>query len=157
MSDLEIGRRAVVWRDQEEVEMKNLVYRILVAGMGIAGIGAAQAQDRSITADVPFDFYLGTNAMPHGAYRVEQMINGNVVTLRTAEAVKSTTSWGIVGNSENEQARLVFRCYGQSCFLSEVWPGSGRTGLAVPRGAREEELAKDGASSKLALVRIALE
>ena len=137
--------------------MKNLVYSILVAGMGIAGVGAAHAQERSIKADVPFDFYMGTNAMPRGAYRVEQMMNGSVVSLRTAEGVKSTTSWGIVGNSENEQARLVFRCYGKSCFLAEVWPGSGRSGLGIPRGAREKELAKDGASSKLAFVRIALE
>ena len=137
--------------------MKNLVYKILVVGMGIVGVGAVQAQDRSVTANVPFDFYMGTNAMPHGAYRVEQMMNGNVVALRTAEAVKSITSWGIVGNSENEKARLVFRCYGKSCFLSEVWPGNGRTGLAIPRGAREKELAKGEPAPSLTVIRMALE
>jgi hypothetical protein len=144
--------------DQEEVDMKKLVYKILMAGMGIAGVGAAQAQERSIRAEVPFDFYMGANPMPHGAYRVERMMNGNVVALRTAAGAKSTTSWSIVGDSENEQARLVFRCYGKSCFLAEVWPGNGRAGWAIPRGAREKELAKDRASSsEPALVRIALE
>ena len=136
--------------------MKSLVYKIIVIGMGIVGIGAVQAQDRSITANVPFDFYMGTNAMPHGAYRVDSMMNGNVVALKTEEGVKSTTSWGIVGNSENEQARLVFRCYSKSCFLSEVWPGNGRTGLGIPRGAREKEMAKDGTATKLTVIRVAI-
>jgi hypothetical protein len=137
--------------------MRSLTYRILFVGVALAGAVAARAQERTIKAEVPFNFYMGATAMPHGSYRVEELVNGHMVALRTAEGLKATTTWEIVGKSENEPPRLVFHCYGESCFLSEVWPGNGRVGMAIPRGARENELAKSGASLSLAVIKVAVQ
>jgi hypothetical protein len=30
-----------------------------------------QAQDKTVTANVPFSFYMGSSAMPQGSYKVE--------------------------------------------------------------------------------------
>jgi hypothetical protein len=136
--------------------MKNLIARILVIGTALVGAVAVNAADRAITANVPFNFYVGSTVMPQGAYRVSEVSNAGVVALKTMHAAKAITTFNLTGKSLNEPPRLVFRCYGDTYFLAEIWAGDGSIGHALRRSAQEKELAQSGSAPTLAAIRLAL-
>jgi hypothetical protein len=135
--------------------MKSLISRIVIAGFAIAGIFAAEAQNRVVTADVPFGFYMGEAAMPAGAYEVDQLSQGLVLALRTRNAAKAITVWQITGK-EYEAPRLVFNRYGDTYFLKAIWTGNGDTGYQLAGSKREKELASNGAAPVVAVIRLAI-
>ena len=136
--------------------MKNLVTRLLVFGTALAGAVAVYAQSKIVTADVPFSFYMGSTVMPDGAYRVSEMSNGGVVALQTKNASKAITAFSVSGKSLDEPARLVFRRYGETYFLAQIWSGGSSPGRALPRSTREIELAQNGPTPTLAVIRLAV-
>lgn len=134
----------------------NRVAGILSLGIALAA-GAVQAQERVMTADVPFMFYVGSTMMHQGAYRVDEMSNSSLAWIRSqnGDAVKAVATIGLIGK-EQSQPKLVFRHYGEDYFLAEIWSGTGTNGWALPRTRREKELARSGAVPTLAVIRIAL-
>jgi hypothetical protein len=126
--------------------MKNLVTRMLSAGLVMASVVALHAQTRAVTANVPFDFYIGRTVMPKGVYRVSELQNGALVSLRSANAAKAVTATQVIGKSVEEQARLVFHRYGDTYFLIQVWADHESLGRAIARTPREKELSAKVAS-----------
>lgn len=135
--------------------MKNLA-RLLVFGTALAGAVSVYAQSNAITADVPFNFYMGSTVMPQGAYRVSEMSNGGVIALQTMNASKAIAAFSVSGKSLDEPARLVFRRYGETYFLAQIWTGGKSTGRALPVSTREKELAQNGPAPTLAVIKLAL-
>ncbi len=121
--------------------MKNLIARILVIGTALGGVVAVNAAQ--ITANVPFNFYVGSAVMPQDAYRVAEVSNGAVVALKTMHATKAIITSNLTGKSLNETQRMVFHRYGDTYFLAEIWSGDGSIGHALWRSAREKELAQN--------------
>jgi hypothetical protein len=136
--------------------MKNVVGRLLVIGIALAGAAAIYAQSKTVTADVPFNFYMGSKVMPQGPYRVSEMSDGGVIVLRTKAASSAITAFDVSGKSLDEPARLVFRRYGETYFLSQIWIGGTSTGRALPRSPREKELAENGPAPTLAVIRLSV-
>jgi hypothetical protein len=136
--------------------MKSRVTSLLSIGIALVAVAAVQAQDKTVTANVPFRFYMGSSAMPQGAYRIAQLSQGSVVSLRSKAATESATAHAIFGKKAVEPARLVFHRYGESYFLAEVWTGAGSTGEALAASPHEKELAHNGASPTLSVIRLAL-
>ena len=136
--------------------MKSQITRVLSIGIALAAVAAVQAQDKTVTATVPFSFYMGNSAMPQGAYRVADMAHGLVVDLSSAHAAKASAAHEIAGTKQIEAARLVFHRYGETYFLAEVWTGGGAIGQALSKSPREKELAHNGAAPTLAVIRLAL-
>ena len=141
---------------KKEVNMKSLVARILVIGTALAGVVAVNAADKTITANVPFNFYMGPSVMPPGAYRVDELANGGIVALRTSHSAKAIVTFPVSGKSESEPPRLVFRRYGETYFLAQIWAADGSLGHALRTSAREKELAQNGSAPTLAVIRLAL-
>jgi hypothetical protein len=145
---------------KKEVNMKNVVARILSVGIAMIGIAALHAQDRTVTANIPFAFYAGSTAMPEGAYRVEALSGGGVMYLRATEkgvsASKAITSWTMNASSKDDgkPPRLVFHRYGDVYFLSQIWTGNGSLGHGVAVTQREKELERNGV--ELSVIRIVL-
>ena len=137
--------------------MKKLVSRILIAGLALTGLFAAQAQDRTITANIPFGFYMGANAMPAGAYQVTELARGTLVVLRSRGAVKSIGVSQVSSKSSDEAPRLVFHRYGDTYFLSEIWNANGYLGLHLATTQSERELANSGTAPVVAVIRLASE
>jgi hypothetical protein len=141
----------------EEIIMKNRVARMLSIGFALAAAAAVQAQNNGVTADVPFNFYVGSHLMPQGAYRVGGVSNSGMAWLNATEkdAIQGFTTSTVIGKKTVEPARLVFHRYGEEYFLSEIWTGSGSIGKALNVSAREKELS-GAASPTLSVVRVAL-
>jgi hypothetical protein len=72
-------------------------------------------------------------------------------------AVVTNTIRRVSGIREDgaEPARLVFHCYGQACFLSEIWADDAPTGSALSPSEREKELTQSGPGATLATIRLA--
>lgn len=132
--------------------MKNLVTRMLSVGIMLAGVVALHAQDKVVTANVPFNFYLNNKVMPKGVYRVSENPRGTVLSFRSATAAQSITASSRAGKTVDQNPRLVFHRYGDSYFLAEVWTGSNSTGSAVTRSSHEKELSATAATPATAVV-----
>jgi hypothetical protein len=135
--------------------MKSRVTRILSIGMALVAVAAVQAQDKSVKANVPFAFYMGSTAMPQGAYAVKELAHGAVVVMKSAGASKSVTTHEVAGKKLMEPARLVFHRYGGDYFLAEIWTGD-TIGQALAASPREKEMAQR-AMPTLAVIRLALD
>ena len=138
--------------------MKNQATRLVSIGIALAAVVAVHAQDKIMTANVPFRFYMGSTLMPQGAYRVNEFSQGAVVWINSAQgdATKAVTTFNVDGQKQTEPARLVFHCYGQNCFLAEIWSGDSSAGRALARSPREKELAQSGAAPPLAMIQVYL-
>jgi hypothetical protein len=126
--------------------MKNLVTRILTAGIVMAGVVALHAQDKAVTANVPFNFYLNNKVMPKGVYRVSENSRGTIVSLKTTTAIQAITVSNVEGKSLVETPRLVFHRYGDTYFLAQVWTGHNSMGSAIVRSSHEKELTASAAT-----------
>jgi hypothetical protein len=137
--------------------MKNRVARLLSVGIALVAVAAVHAQDKTVKANVPFSFYMGSSLMPQGAYRVSEISNGAVVRIMSmqSKAAKAATTHTVTGKEESEPARLVFHRYGEDYFLAQIWDGHGSTGRALARSPREKELAHSGAAP-LAMIQVSL-
>jgi hypothetical protein len=136
--------------------MKSKVTQILSIGIALAAASAVYAQNKVMTANVPFGFYMGSSPMAEGSYRVDELSHGGVVSLRSIASAKSLTTYNIAGKKVSEPARLVFHRYGDDYFLAEIWTGDTTAGLGLIPSPREKELAHNGAVSALAVIRLAL-
>ncbi len=138
--------------------MKKLAARILSIGIVLVGVAAVQAQSNGVTADVPFNFHVGSSVMPQGPYWVDQLSHGAALRLSSTQsgADKSIVTISLNGKSWNEPARLVFHRYGEEYFLAEVWMGGSARGQALTVSPAEKELARSGMPRTIAMVKIAL-
>jgi hypothetical protein len=95
---------------------------------------------RSLTVHVPFSFVAAEKTLPAGEYTVTANSDSTVLIKNKVEKeislfafTKSTQSLDVQRN-----AKLVFYRFGESYFLTEVWPGDTTIGrhLRVPPGER---------------------
>jgi len=136
--------------------MNSKVTRILSIGIALVAAAAVQAQNKTVTANVPFSFYMGSSAMAQGTYMVTELSHGAAVYLRSGDSAKATTTHEIAGKKQVEPARLVFHRYGESYFLAEIWTGDTSVGEAISASPREKELARSGNAPTVAVIRLAL-
>jgi hypothetical protein len=136
--------------------MKSRITRILSIGFALAAVAAVHAQEKTVVANVPFSFYMGSSPMPQGAYRVDEFSRGSLVCMRSAHANTSVFTSGIESKKAVEPARLVFHRYGDVYFLAQIWNGDGAIGRAIPASAREKELAQNGTAPSLAMIQLAV-
>src|ERR1700678_1412034 len=103
--------------------MTNRVARLLSVGIALATVAAVHAQDKTVAANVPFSFHMGSSLMPQGPYRISEISQGAVVWIRSMQsgAAKAVTVRNLAGKKQTEPARLVFHRYGNDYFLAEIW------------------------------------
>jgi hypothetical protein len=109
-------------------------------------VGAASAQEHGLTANVPFEFTVGTRLLPAGTYTVTSPSSG-VVQFQSADkhiAAMTTTS-----QQENDPAKgnkLVFSRYGDQYFLRDVLsPTAASLNVHVPRTRLEKQVQRQEA------------
>ena len=105
-------------------------------------VTAAVAQDR-LEAKVPFNFRVGQSVMPSGNYMISQ--TGPIGTIVIKSADQSSSAIVITNAVQSDRnastGKLVFRRYGDTYFLSQVWkPGTDR-GHQLIQTRTEREMA----------------
>jgi hypothetical protein len=110
----------------------------------MASARVAQAQ-QSLVVNIPFDFVAGNQVLPAGQYSVN--VSGTTHTLvliGRKYSIKSPflRTNAVAANEIQSASKLIFNCYGDRYFLSQVWKAGESTGRQLLKSAREKETAQ---------------
>jgi len=125
--------------------MKRSLILIAAALLTLSLSMAASAQEPSITARIPFDFYVGNTRIPAGVYVIESPRSGLQVIRdkNTNLSVASVATIPLTTAETLARGALVFNCYGDDRFLSQVLWGGTSFGRAIVKRGMEAELARN--------------
>ena len=138
--------------------MKKAFCRITgILALALLAAYSVRAQE-PVLVNIPFAFTAGQMTLPAGEYRVRNMVQAPAALLiqRTdGSASTFVMSNGVEANGPQTQSRLIFRRYGESYFLSQVWMEGHARGREVPPSAKEKEqalLARNQAPDQVTIV-----
>jgi hypothetical protein len=127
--------------------MKNQLRRLLVTIGLSAVLGSsllnAQVSGRVAKADVPFSFRIADRVLPAGNYTLTAHSNGLTQLWNTDTQQGMVFLAGSEMQGPQSDAKLVFNCYGDRYFLSQIWFG-GDSGRILTKGHLEKEIAGTG-------------
>jgi hypothetical protein len=104
---------------------------------------SANAQSRTVIANIPFEFSVGEKALPSGQYMVKAITeNGNALAVQNRRSGKSAMrlSNSIQASEESETTKLVFHRYGPRYFLAEVWVSGEKSGRQLIKTKEERTI-----------------
>jgi hypothetical protein len=116
--------------------------------LGLLTLSAARAQsEQPIRAKVPFAFTVQNTRLPAGNYQLTYSTIAHILSIQGldqssrgafATAEPTTTA----SEASGGPGKLVFDCYGKTCYLWQVWQGRVRSdrGLKVLHTGREHAL-----------------
>jgi hypothetical protein len=123
--------------------MKLTAVFALVLAATFISTGNASAQDHRVDATVPFNFTVGSQALPAGHYTIgSDVTNPQILNLTSREKKVNIQTVGRPDQSSTEHSNvLVFHKYGDQYFLSEIRSeGAGMNIHFAP--AKAEKLAR---------------
>ena len=132
----------------------------VAAALVFTALAPAQSHAQQVTqAKVPFAFQAGNTMMPAGEYQIQRALP----EVKTLQQIRRTDSFAstfvrtnvVESRDKNADPKLIFHCYSNECFLSEIWAGSGQ-GLKLEQSRREKELSRANAENELAVVSLPL-
>lgn len=139
--------------------MKKQILAVATA-LVFTALAPARSNAQHITqAKVPFAFQAGDTMMPAGEYQIQRVLPSTkaVQLIRRTDSSASTFVLTNVVESRDKNAdpKLIFHCYSNECFLSEIWAGSDQ-GLKLEQSRREKEVSRAKAENELAVVSLPL-
>jgi hypothetical protein len=124
------------------VKSQALIVASLCVAIGLAVV-PAHAQRGGVQVKVPFNFVVSGKIFPAGEYtmvatsyqvRIEDA-GGRVIAMVLANDIS--------GRSAGENGQIIFHCYGDRCFLSELWSPTQENGPQLLTSRTEADLAKE--------------
>ena len=128
----------------------------LALSLGAALSGPAAAQVQSVTVNIPFDFSANDQKVPAGKYRISLQAPRYLSFVDTQSTKKQylmlvQPTWE---QNSLDGGRVIFRRYGDSNYLYQVWmPGQG-AGRQFVRSRAEQETLRVLKSSSLAYAQL---
>ena len=106
----------------------------------------AQGQTLIRKVKIPFDFWVGAKNLPAGVYNVTR-VNQEKIMLRLSsedggEVINIVTS-PVQANEYPKTGKLIFRRYGQTYFLSQIWESDQIQGRQLLRSRTERSVERD--------------
>ena len=117
----------------------------------LGSVATTQAQVGSVKVRVPFEFHIANQTFPAGEYllwSVRDEIFLRIAGGKTVAMVQSNRTVHDGGKS----GKVVFNCYEQRCFLSQLWMPDPDESRQIPRSKSETELAKREDAQQFALL-----
>jgi hypothetical protein len=119
--------------------MKRLT--LAVGLFGVLAVSALQAQTR-LEANIPFEFRMGKTTLPAGHYLFDYTSRLVVVYQQGGQKTAVMAMTLPVARPRATDTGIVeFNRYGDAYFLAKLWTPSSPEGAALPKTAREKELA----------------
>jgi len=112
----------------------------------------ANAQAGGVQSHVPFKFSVSGKALPAGQYTM--IASSNQVRIQDAHGrmVAMVLANDVSGRSAGNNGQIIFHCYRDYCFLSEVWSPAEPNGRQLLTSRTEADLAKEEREKYFALV-----
>lgn len=130
-----------------------LAFSFSAAVSGPVAVGQAQ----SVTVNIPFSFSASDQKLPAGKYRIS-LVSPRYLSFLNTKTTKDAYLMVLPASTQNgkDQGRLLFRRYGSSNYLYQVWmPGQGE-GREFMRSPDERETLRNLKSASVAQVQISL-
>jgi hypothetical protein len=121
----------------------------LIIGLAVA---PAYAQSGGVQAKIPFNFTVAGKTFLAGAYTM--IVGSHQVDIRDAYGRKIVMVLAneISGRSAGANGQIIFHCYSEHCFLSEVWSPTHENGRQLLSPRSEGDLAKKERGKSLAVL-----
>ena len=139
--------------------MKKQILTVAAALVFTAFVPVQSHAQQVTQAKIPFAFQVENTRMPAGEYQIRRALPSNKAVQQIQRADSSASTFVLTNVTQNQEKnaspKLIFHCYGNECFLSEIWNGNGGgLKLMVPR--HEKELSRSSAENELAVVSLPL-
>ena len=122
--------------------MKKVLCRVTgMLALAFLAAHAVEAQE-PVLVNIPFAFTAGRVALPAGEYRVQNTGEASALVLiqRTDHSAATfVISNAVEANRPQAQSKLIFRCYGDRYFLSQIWVEGHSRGRELAPSAKEKE------------------
>jgi hypothetical protein len=121
-----------------------LMLMVVIALATAVASANAQSSNKAV-ANIPFEFVVGSQALPAGEYALKASETSNVLMIQSADAKSSAIRLtnAIEPRRNKTHARLVFHRYGQRYFLAEVWSGANLAGRQLLRSREERAIERE--------------
>ena len=118
-----------------------------------APLHAGSILNHEMTVTVPFEFAAGDKILPASDYTVQvNPERGTVVLLGEGQKPLMLLTNRKESRSAPQRGQLVFRRYGASFFLGEVWSQDSATGQRLVPSAQEKEQARKKQAEQILVV-----
>jgi hypothetical protein len=111
----------------------------------------AQLPDTAIRVSIPFDFIVRGKTLPAGKYEITRVTDEPIdLLIRNVNDKRDHVMFETQAVEERSLPRkgmLVFHCYGDSNFLSEIVAGGEQTGRRIATSHAERALQRELAST----------
>jgi hypothetical protein len=145
--------------EKRRKSMKNQILTVAAALVLTAIAPAASHAQQTTQANIPFAFQAAETKMPAGEYEIRRAsLSGKVVQKiqrKDSSASVFVLTYGTSPRKNDAEAKLIFHCYSNECFLAEIWGGNGE-GLKVAESRKEKALSRSDAEDELAVVPVPL-
>jgi len=105
-----------------------------------------------LKANIPFQFYAGTAALPAGEYVIRMMDKSNLKIMEISSADGSTSALFQVRDTTTKSApptaELIFNKYGNTYFLTRVFDGDNPDGSELPKSQYEKKVSQESTEAQ---------
>jgi hypothetical protein len=119
--------------------------------VGLTAISASAQSRATLSANVPFDFQVGSRALSAGEYTIQQFSSSDSgLVIRSADGKQRALALSHTVESNSKQSRrsrLVFNKYGEQYFLASIWEDNGECRM-LHQSAAERNVRRETASLK---------
>jgi hypothetical protein len=121
----------------------------LVIGLTVA---PSYAEPGGVQARIPFKFTVAGKTFPAGEYTM--IVGSHQVNIRDAygRKIAMVSANEISGRSAGANGQIIFHCYSEHCFLSEVWSPTHENGRQLLTSRSEGDLTKKDSGKYFAVL-----
>jgi hypothetical protein len=136
--------------------IRSIVVRLLVVAGFFVAIGlaasSANAQTGGIEANIPFTFVAAGKTFPAGEYTM--IATSNQINIEDAQRkpIALVMANQVSRHGAGAIGRIVFHCYGDRCFLRELWSSTEQNGRQLLTSRMETQLEKEETGKYFAIL-----
>jgi hypothetical protein len=119
--------------------------------VGLAA-GPVDGQVWGVKVKVPFNFVVANKTLPQGEYLLSSVSDEIFVQDSAGKRVAMVLTNAVGGRAVGKTGEVVFECYTDLCFLSQLWTPGRDTGRELPKTRLETEIAKRETGNYFALL-----
>jgi hypothetical protein len=118
----------------------------------VLGVTSTHAQTTQQRAYIPFSFSAAGKTLPPGEYRISRLNEERSKDLYVIrhndgnEAVIVMTS-SLRAKQTPTDSQLVFNCYGDQRYLSQMWIEGDQNGIAMPKSKAERQIEREATAA----------
>jgi hypothetical protein len=122
----------------------------LAAGLALPASG----QNATVKVKVPFHFLVGNKIYTAGEYAFSSEKEKVILEKADGTRLMMLLANHVSGSSGSKNGKVVFECYAEQCFLSQVWVPGQDDGRQLLRSRREMRVGQNEQGKYMALLGI---